>query len=189
MAEPRYENPLDMLAASSRPSEAVQLRLVQARSRLSFRTRDDAAIAAADDITGTPLPRLACRFSENDDRRALWLGPDEWLLTAPLAQGPDLHEKLVKALKPFAHSLVDVSHRSVSFSVSGPMAARIINSGCPLDLGNTAFPIGGCTRTVLAKTEILLLRSGEEHYHIDVWRSFAPYAWNYLEEARREYIG
>ena len=45
-----------------------------------------------------------------------------------------------------------------------------------------------CTRTVLAKTEIILLRTAEDRFLVDVWRSFAPYAWSWLEEARREFV-
>ena len=83
---------------------------------------------------------------------------------------------------------MDVSHRSLAFTVTGPQAAAILNSGCPLDLSSEAFPVGMCTRTVLAKTEIILLRTAEDRFLVDVWRSFAPYAWSWLEEARREFV-
>jgi sarcosine oxidase subunit gamma len=49
-----------------------------------------------------------------------------------------------------------------------------------------AFPAGMCTRTLLGKATILLSRPDDETFHIDVWRSFAPYAWKLLDEARGE---
>lgn len=188
MSESRFQNPLDALAATSRRSPAVSLDLVQARARFSFRARDDAALDAAGAAFGVALPRQACRFKEADNKRALWLGPDEWLLTMPMADGPRHLEALEKALAGKPCSLVDVSNRSLAFTVAGPQAAAILNSGCPLDLSTDAFPVGMCTRTVLAKTEIILLRTAQDRFLVDVWRSFAPYAWSWLEEARREFV-
>ena len=105
-----------------------------------------------------------------------------------MADGTRHLEALEKALAGKPSSLVDVSHRSLAFTVTGPQAAAILNSGCPLDLSSEAFPVGMCTRTVLAKTEIILLRTAEDRFLVDVWRSFAPYAWSWLEEARREFV-
>jgi sarcosine oxidase subunit gamma len=49
-----------------------------------------------------------------------------------------------------------------------------------LDLGLSAFPIGMCTRTLFGKAEIVLWRTGEAQFHIEVWRSFAGYVWGVL---------
>jgi len=38
-----------------------------------------------------------------------------------------------------------------------------------------------CTRTVFAKAEIVLWRTQPEQFHLEVWRSFAPYVWELLE--------
>jgi sarcosine oxidase, subunit gamma len=186
MSDLTLNNPLDTLAAAARSVPAAALELVQARARFSFRARDAGAISAAGDAFGAPLPQAACRFTTATDRRALWLGPDEWLLVAPLASGPELQAALDRALAGTPHALVDVSHRSVSFTISGPKAAEVLNSGCPLDLSLYAFPVATCTRTVLGKSEIVLLRTEEDKFQLDVWRSFAPYAWAYLDDARRE---
>ena len=81
-----------------------------------------------------------------------------------------------------------LSHRDAALSVTGPRAAWVINAFCALDLHVSAFPVGMCTRTVFGKAEILLWRTGAEQFRIDVARSFAPYVWACLEEARREFL-
>jgi sarcosine oxidase subunit gamma len=43
-----------------------------------------------------------------------------------------------------------------------------------------------CTRTVVAKAEIVLWRTSEEIFHVEVWRSFAPYVTDFLAEVARE---
>jgi sarcosine oxidase subunit gamma len=117
------------------------------------------------------------------DRAALWLGPDEWLLMAAEADGSALAAALSDALGSTPASLVDVSHRQVGLLVSGPGAHELLNAGCPLDLDRAAFPVGMCTRTILAKAEILHWSTGDETFRIEVASSFAPYVVAFLAEA------
>jgi heterotetrameric sarcosine oxidase gamma subunit len=83
---------------------------------------------------------------------------------------------------------VDVSHRDTAIGVSGARASDVINAFCALDLDDSAFPVGMCTRTVFGKAGIVLWRSGIDAFHIEVARSFAPYVWCCLEAARREFL-
>jgi len=116
-----------------------------------------------------------------DGRRALTLGPDEWLLLAPEGEREAITAGF-SALGPGApHSLVDVGHRSVAMRISGPGARDALNSGCPLDL--SAIPIGGCTRSVFHKAEVVLLRLDADDFRLEVVRSFADYVWSMLERA------
>ena len=54
-----------------------------------------------------------------------------------------------------------------------------------LELDARAFPVGMCTRTMLAKAEVVLWRTAAEVFRIEVWRSFAAYASQFLAEAAR----
>ncbi|MFK8250369.1 sarcosine oxidase subunit gamma [Ancylobacter terrae] len=178
--------PLDALAAGARAIPAAQLTALGPAARLAFRGRD-AAIGPAGEAYGVALPREANRFATGaDGRLALWLGPDEWLLVAPGAAPAPIVAAIGQAVGALPHSLVDVSSRSVGIAVEGAKAAYALNQGVPLDLSLAAFPVGMATRTLLGKAEIVLLRHGPESFHIDVWRSFAAYVWQYLDGARRE---
>lgn len=183
---PLSAGPLDALAAAARPVPAANLRALPSCARLAFRGRE-AAVLPAGEAFGVALPREACRSTSGNGRLALWLGPDEWLLLAPAQAPAPIVEAMETALAGLPHSLVDVSARSVGIEIAGPQAARVLNHGCPLDLDSAAFPVGMCTRTLYAKAEIVLLRTGAETFQIDVWRSFAGYVWKHLEEARREF--
>ena len=83
---------------------------------------------------------------------------------------------LESGLGDIPHALVDISHRQTALEISGPRAAEILNGACPLDLDIRAFPVDGCTRTVLAKADIVLWRTRSDVFHLEVWRSFTPYA-------------
>ncbi len=153
-------------------------------TRLILRGRA-AAIEAATAPLGFALPIQPCRAVTVRDRSALWLGPDEWLVLA--APSDPVAEALAQKLQPHPHSLVDVSHRHTAIELTGAAAADVLNAGCPLDLDITAFPVGMCTRTVLAKSEMILWRVAGEKFRLEITRSFAPYVRRFLLEAARDY--
>jgi sarcosine oxidase subunit gamma len=140
-------------------------------------------MAAAGAAVGLKIADKACASTTQGQRAALWLGPDEQLVLVPVADGDAVAGALREALTALPHSLVDVSHRQIAIEVSGSMAQNVLNAGCPLDLHITAFPVGMCTRTILGKCDIVLWRTGAETFHVEVWRSFAAYASQFLAEA------
>jgi len=185
MAEPLIrQSPLSpaQLAQAEHPRAA--LRPLQPGAQFVFRG-DDAAYAAASLALGVELPRQACTARQGASRAALWLGPDETLLIAAEDDAATLHSSLAQALAPRPHALIPVGHRNVALEIQGPDAARVLSAGCPLDLEETAFPPGMCTRTLIAKAPVIIWRTGGDRFYLNVWRSFAPYLWNYLVEARR----
>ena len=62
----------------------------------------------------------------------------------------------------------------------------MLNAGVPLDLSLKAFPVGMATRTIFEKAEIVLWRTGEQEFRVEVWRSFAPYVLAMLQAADRD---
>jgi sarcosine oxidase subunit gamma len=163
-------HPLAAMAAVSPDCPAVRLIALPPATRWLIRG-DVASIASI----GIALPEC-CRATVNGDCALLWLGPDELLLLASDEITPPT-------------DAVDVSHRNTALSVSGPRAATAINAFCALDLHPSAFPVSMCTRTLFGKAEIVLWRTGPDMFRIEVARSFAPYVWACLEEARREFVG
>ncbi|MGH7749923.1 MAG: sarcosine oxidase subunit gamma [Candidatus Dormibacteria bacterium] len=139
---------------------------------------------------GFDLPASACRATCAGDRAALWQGPDEWLLLSTAASGdraqaPLNEASLEEALQGLPHSLVNVSHRQIGLELRGLHAALLLAAGCPLDLEAGAFPVGMCTRTVLAKAEVVLWRTDPQLFRLEVWRSFATYVAAFLTESAR----
>jgi len=178
------------LSAARRPplvSASTALHALPPATRYVLRGGADVR-AAAGSALGLAIPPTACRATVGADRAALWLGPDEWLLIAPETPPPGFGAALAEALERLAHSLVDVSHRQSALVVSGPQAATLLAAGCPLDLDASAFPAGMCTRTMLAKAEVVLWRTEPQVFRVEVWRSFVAYVAQFLGEAARGII-
>lgn len=167
------------------PASSPLLRQLPPASRLVLRGGPQVLVAAADAL-GLPRDESPCRAVRNGDRAALWLGPDERLLIGPADAVQEIDGLLQRALAGMAHSLVEISQAQAAFELTGPHAAIALNTGCPLDLDPAAFPVDMCTRTVLAKAQIVLWRLGPEVFRVETARSFAPYVTRILALAARE---
>ena len=143
----------------------------------------DAARSSCSSAFDADLPRGLGSAAVGDDHVAIWLGPDEWLLIAEGVDAEIMAVELEAALETAPHSLVDVSHRQIGLDVSGSFAARALSAGCPLDLRLSAFPVGKATRTIFDKAEIVLWRSEDHAFRVEVARSLAPFVVTALMEA------
>ena len=178
---------VDLSAARQQQAVASSplLRQLPPASRLVLRGAPQ-VLAAAADAQGLPRSEEPCRAVRNDGRAALWLGPDERLLIGPADAAQEMDGLLQRALAAMPHSLVEISHAQTAFEVSGARAAAALNIGCPLDLDPASFPVDMCTRTVFAKAQIVLWRTGTETFRVETARSFAPYVTKILALAARE---
>lgn len=162
-------------------SGAASLSVAKPATRMSLRARPD-AVAALSGALGLSLPTKPKTSASANGRHALWLGPDEWLVI------DETEGDLMSAVagSGVLHSATDISHRNTAILVKGRGAEVAINGGCPQDLSLTAFPVGACSRTVLAKAEVVLLRTAEDAFRVECWRSFAPYVSGLLNEAAED---
>jgi sarcosine oxidase subunit gamma len=169
------------LAGREFGAKNVRLAVLQPAHRISLRA-PAASLDALSKALGLTLPVAPKTSASEGKRSALWLGPDEWLVIDDGAKDPFADCAGVKTL----HSAVDISHRNVAISVTGPAAAATINAGCPQDLSLAAFPVGACSRTILGKAEIVLFRTAENAFRVECWRSFSDYVFAFLIEAARD---
>ena len=174
-------------------ADTPRFRLVDAPplARFVFRAQD-AAIAPASQAYGLGLPKEMNRGASHGERGkpgarvALHLGPDEWWLIVPEAEGPDVAFGLENALAGIPHSLVEVSHRQVGFVLEGEGAASLLNAGCPLDLSERAFPQGMATRTLFNRVGLMIWRIAPTMFRIEIDRTMAPYFVSSLAEAAKD---
>ena len=151
---------------------------------------DAHARTAAAPVWGVACAEEACRARVQGARAALWLGPDEYLLIGSDEGARDgALAALENALAQVPHALVDISHRQFALEVSGPHATAILSGACPLDLDLGEFPVNMCTRTVLAKADIVLWRTRDDVFHLEIWRSFSGYVIGLLHEIAGEFYG
>ncbi|MDX8465183.1 sarcosine oxidase subunit gamma [Mesorhizobium sp. VK23B] len=166
------------LAGRAVSAPGVKVEILPPAERISLRA-PEASLAALSKALSVTLPAKPKSSATKGGRTVLWLGPDEWLVVDEAGNDPLADCAKVSAL----HSAVGISHRNVAISVAGPAAAVTVNSGCPQDLSLEAFPVGAASRTILGKAEIVLLRTAEDTFRVECWRSFSDYVFTLLSEA------
>jgi len=167
-----------VLAGQGLSATGVKVAILPPAERISLRA-PEASVAALSKALGVTVPQKAKTSATKAGRTALWLGPDEWLVIDEAGKDPLADFAKVGAL----HSAVGISHRNIAISVTGPAAAVTVNAGCPQDLSLEAFPVGACSRTILGKVEIVLLRTAADAFRVECWRSFSDYVFTFLSEA------
>jgi len=169
------------LAGREVSAAAAQVAVLPPAERVVLRA-PEASMNSLSRALGLTLPKAPKTSAAKGGRTALWLGPDEWLVIDEAGGDPLADCGKARAL----HSAVGVSHRNVAIAVSGPAAEAVLNAGCPQDLSPAAFPVGACSRTVLGKAEIVLLRTADDAFRVECWRSFSDYVLALLSEAARD---
>ncbi|MFS8049963.1 sarcosine oxidase subunit gamma [Rhizobium sp. BR 314] len=162
-------------------SATVRLTPAASASRISLRAPAD-SVGGLSHALGLQVPTRPKTSASDNGRHALWIGPDEWLVIDE--NGADLVS--AAASSGVLHSATDVSHRNTAVIVSGPGAEATLAGGCPQDVSLGAFPVGACSRTLLGKAEVVILRLDDQTFRVEVWRSFSDYAFGLLSEAAED---
>jgi sarcosine oxidase, subunit gamma len=185
--------PTTLEPARLRP-RGVRLAERQGLGKIDLRgdPQDRSFVAAVGRVLDLLLPGEPGTSAAKAQIAALWLGPDQWLVTCPAEDVPALIDSLREALADIHAAITDVTDGRVAFRVAGPSARDVLAKGCPLDLHPRAFAFGSCAQSLLAKAAVLihLLEDDPERgpsFDVYVARSFAHYLWLWLEDAGREY--
>ncbi len=170
------------------PSTAgVHFALLSARAAINLRgeaTSELRRIVA--ELAGCGLPLRPLDSAAKGNMVALWLGPDEWLITGP-ADSVALTAKLQRAFRGKFVTVTDLSHAMAVIRLAGPNAGDVLSKGCGLDLHPRVFKPGNVAGTLLAHAHVFLHQVDESAYHLYVRRSYADYLWRWLDDAGREY--
>ena len=147
---------------------------------------DTAVMRRLSDSLGSVLPMTPNTVTLAGDRRALWLGPDEWLVVGPENHQNAINEALHVGLDDAFGSIVDVSANRTVLEIRGAGARELLSHGVPIDLDAPAFGPGQCAQTLLAKAQVTIEHRDESGFHIYTRTSFASYVANWLLDAAAE---
>jgi len=179
----------DRFAATNVSESHLRIGELACISQINLRgNADDADFAAAvRDTLGFKLPATANTWSGCIERAAIWLGPDEWLLTAPAGENSMLEGALRTALRGLHHSVVDLSANRTTITLSGSDARPVLAKGCSLDMHAASFAAPHCAQTLLAKAQLILqCIDARDAFRLYVRNSFARYVAEWLIDAAAE---
>lgn len=145
-------------------------------------------------IVGIELPLEAGTFraDRTQERRLIWVSPDEWMAVVPGGDGARLGAELAAALAGQHSQIVDVSDYYTSISFSGLNARAALMKISLIDLHEEVFRPGNAISSIYAKAPAILSclepasKKGEQ-FELVVRRSLADYLWCLLADAGREF--
>jgi sarcosine oxidase subunit gamma len=170
--------------------DTADLRLVEVPYTTQLNIRVDPKSPAADALAlalDLGLPTDPNTTATHGNLAALWLGPDEWLLTAPPGTAAHLEARIRTAAAGAVISVTDVSANRTTLLVTGPRARDLLAHGCAHDLHPRSFGPGRCAQTTLARAQVVLIGQ-EEGFRVLVRSSFAGYLTDWLLDAATEYV-
>jgi sarcosine oxidase, subunit gamma len=156
------------------------------------------AAAAVAEYLGVGLPTGPSAYVESETATAIWLGPDEWLVTSPFRTPEELETGLREAVGAggaavdgagFPGSVVDVSAQRTTLWLRGEHVRDLLAGGCSVDLHPRLFGRGAAAQTLLGQAGVVLMALDDTgtHYQIVVRSSFAGYLIAWLLDAATEY--
>lgn len=170
-----------ILPAADTGPVALAIRPDAARFSLRIDPSRRAEAAAA---FGLALPAAIGEATRDGTRRALCLGPDEWMLSADMRDAETIAAAFAALYDEVPHSLVAIGDREIAIELRGAEAATLLSVGYAADIEDLA--IGSGTRTVFDGVQAVLFRDGAEHFTLEVWRSFLPHVLDLLRTANEE---
>jgi len=191
-AGPRIETPLhhaDLPSRAAYSTDSADVTLAEylptGLLTLRFAPSLPSANSALQRVVALELPaRLWC--SETDDYCLRWMSPDEWLLSCPLREAFDIETRLRKELTGHL-SIVNVSAGYTLLKLSGVAANAVLKKSTGYDVHPSNLPPGKVVNTTFAKTQATLRCLAPSEYEIIVRRSYADYAWLWLQSTATEY--
>ena len=143
---------------------------------------DGPALAAWLGDAAPPLPEAPNRLTRRGAATLAHIGPDRWLLRAPLSEEAALLGALRPDAAPPELSVLRVSDTLSFLQITGPEADAVLAIASPLDTHPDAFPADACTFTEAFGLKALLTRC-PDGYDLAVERSYAAFLADCLARA------
>ncbi|WP_079204271.1 sarcosine oxidase subunit gamma [Pseudomonas sp. CC6-YY-74] len=185
---PLFHAGLHELAGKGKSTAGISLRERKLLGHLTLRGdgHDPAFAGAVHKATGLELPG-ALGLVVKGEASLQWLGPDEWLLIVPSGEEYAAEKSLREALAGQHLQVVNVSGGQTILELTGPKVREMLMKSSIYDVHPRNFPVGKAVGTTVAKTQLVIRRSGEETWELLVRRSFSDYIWLWLQDACAEF--
>jgi len=188
MAELTRLHPLEQITAElvSDNNDAVTITAEPFVAMVDVRLPAD---VSGTELLGTRLPTTPNTWVATAAERAIWLGPDEWLLTSTAHDPEELTDRVREAVRPHGGAVIDVSAQRIGVRLTGRRARDVLAKGCSIDLHPRVFGRGSAAQTTVGQAGVILLALSDagEEFLLLVRSSFAGYLADWLLDAAQEF--
>ena len=154
---------------------------------LRFDPNNKEYISLCGKILDIILPTQPNTYSKNRDIKALWLGPDEWLVVNENENY--LFPELENKFNNFDIGITDVSENRTIIRIKGEKIYKLLSKFVTLDLDKNLSNESNCAQTLFVKIQTLIVRNNNvnEIPEIDLFinRSHAEYIYDLIVDGTK----
>jgi sarcosine oxidase subunit gamma len=185
MSDPRLQTALQH--RSEAKDLSVGLREIKDRGMIDLRglAEQPGFVDAVKSVLQVDLPHEPRTSASWGDIKVLWLSTDQWLILCAGSKTAELHRRLREALADIHSLVVDVSDMRSVIRLEGKGVREVLLKGCSLDLLGAGYAPSTVRRVRFAEIAALLHVIDTDVIDLYVFRSYADYAWEFLETAAR----
>ena len=159
-----------------------------AQLNIRFDVSDASILSIVKSVLGLNLEMAPNTIVNDNEKFALWLGPDERLVILPKDQIMTAGMNLERELQGIHYSSVDVSSGQIILDLKGEEVLNILSKGCSVDLHEKYFNVGQCVQTSIDKINVICFPLANNHIRIIVRRSYSEALFAWFKDASIEFV-
>ena len=159
-----------------------------AQLNIRFDVSDASILSSIKSVLGLNLEMPPNTIVNDNEKFALWLGPDERLVILPKDQIMTAGMNLERELQGIHYSSVDLSSGQIILDLKGEEVLNILSKGCSVDLHQKYFNVGQCVQTSIDKINVICFPLGNNYIRVIVRRSYSEALIEWFKDAYIEFV-
>ena len=167
----------------------LQMKEIKPIMKLILRGKKREFISAVGKSLNMLLPTEANTSTQSDKLTALWLSPDEWMISSnsPTDKNSNNYgfEKLLTnniSKKNFG-AVTDVSDQFVMINLKGNKIYDLFQSGSPFNFNDFQNKKGAVIQTILLKVDVIIHNQNKNEVNLFVRRSFSQHLFSWMNDS------
>ena len=157
--------------------------------KLILRGKKREFISAVGKSLNMLLPTEANTSTQSDKLTALWLSPDEWMISTNNPINNDSNNYEVEKLlnnnisKTNLGAVTDVSDQFVMINLKGNKIYNLFQSGSPYNFNDFQNKKGAVIQTILLKVDVIIHNQNKNEVNLFVRRSFSQHLYSWMNDS------
>ena len=167
----------------------IQMKEIKPIMKLILRGKKREFISAVGKSLNMLLPTEANTSTQSDKLTALWLSPDEWMISSnsPINNNTNNYEaeKLLNdnISKTNLGAVTDVSDQFVMINLKGNKIYDLFQSGSPFNFNEFQNKKGAVIQTILLKVDVIIHNHNKNEVNLLVRRSFSQHLFSWMNDS------
>ena len=167
----------------------LQMKEIKPIMKLILRGKKREFISAIGKSLNMLLPTEANTSTQSDKLTALWLSPDEWMISSnnPVNENSNNYEveKLLNnnISKLNLGAVTDVTDQFVMINLKGNKIYDLFQTGSPFNFNDFQDRKGAVIQTILLKVDVIIHNQNKNEVNLFVRRSFSQHLFSWMNDS------